>query len=415
MTALRFSHTIAAVAQAVLFSTVLSACGSPRLDRFALHEERARVYASRHVDVCVGDTHTVVLRGTGRLQGWGSNALGQIDVKKGAGPFLSPIFIDFPPKVYVFPSPPADVATLACNTARTGASGAHGPHALWGYVSKGDPLVSAPFSVAASGPHALVSISIGRHHECANVGDVFCRGEGDDGRLGNGSSKDVDGAASWNLAAVSSVAAGGAHTCAATGIDPSTGKGGEVWCAGSNAKGQLGSPGAGTKSTVPIRVPGLPPATIVAAGDDHTCALTGDQLVFCWGSRVAGQLGNGNLNNPDTTSSTTIPVAVTGLSQVKAISAQGNSTCALRTDGSLWCWGDNTHGQLARDPLTAPRIPAPQEVLGVPPAYKIAVGRTHSCAITSGSPTGLWCWGRNGNGMLTNGTLTDSFVPVTHP
>jgi alpha-tubulin suppressor-like RCC1 family protein len=198
--------------------------------------------------------------------------------------------------------------------------------------------------------------------------------------------------------AATSVAAGSQHTCA-------IGTGGIVYCWGSNVNGQLGD-GTTTDSWVPVAVSGLAPGVAaIAAGAFHTCALTSGAnggTVQCWGRNDHGQLGNGsNADSP-------LPVAVTGLgSNVTAIAAGGLHTCALGGSG-VSCWGDNEHGQLGNGAMTD--SPMPVMVTGVlPGAATIAAGGAHTCV----SGGGVQCWGFDANGQLGNGSTTDSLLPVS--
>src|ERR1051325_1623078 len=137
------------------------------------------------------------------------------------------------------------------------------------------------------------------------------------------------------------LSSGSGHTCAITAA-------GGVACWGRNTTGELGD-GTTNDRNVPVAVSGLAANVVaVAAGYDHTCALTAVGAVKCWGSNWFGQLGDG------TTSDSSVPIDVSGLSTgVTAIAAGSYHTCAIMTTGALKCWGNNWFGQLGNGMTTA--------------------------------------------------------------
>jgi alpha-tubulin suppressor-like RCC1 family protein len=147
---------------------------------------------------------------------------------------------------------------------------------------------------------------------------------------------------------------------------------GGVECWGDNDFGELGignSTGPETCalfgnvcSTKPVHVPGLANVVSVAAGgvdDPLACALLSDGTLRCWGENTHGGLGIGSSTGPSTCSGAavpcaTTPVAVPGLSGVVQVSVGGSHVCALLGDGSVWCWGNNRFGQLGNGNSTGP-------------------------------------------------------------
>lgn len=191
------------------------------------------------------------------------------------------------------------------------------------------------------------------------------------------------------------IAAGGSHTCALV-------SGGTVWCWGSNVLGQLGN-GTTQSSNRPVQVSGISGAIGITAGLSHTCALLQNRTARCWGHGSLGQLGNGSF------ATSQVPVQVSGLSNLEAISAGAHHTCAS-TLGSIFCWGLNDHGQLGNGSFANSSSPT-AVVGGIGGATAISGGWGHTCAILTS--TNVACWGWNDVGQLANpGASMNTPFPV---
>jgi alpha-tubulin suppressor-like RCC1 family protein len=149
----------------------------------------------------------------------------------------------------------------------------------------------------------------------------------------------------------------------------------------------------------------------VSAGGAHTCAVRSDGTAWCWGSNSNGQLGNGS------SASSPAPVRVVGLSGVTQVAADWVHSCAVTSDGSAYCWGENDGMQIG-DPKAEASYPGcvsggctePVKVVQLSDVVAVGTGGRHSCAIVkSGQP---YCWGFNELGQLGDGKMpNDSASP----
>ena len=291
-----------------------------------------------------------------------------------------------------------------------------GTVSAWGGNGVGDlgngTLTNSNTPVEVSGLSGVTAIAAGEEHSLAlkSDGTVWAWGDNGTGELGantHGSSfsntplQVLGPGGVGDLTGVTAIAGGDLWSLALKSD-------GTVWAWGWNASGQLGN-GTNTTSNTPVQVLGLSGVTAIAAGVRHSLALKSDGTIWAWGANYSGQLGNGTHTNSNT------PLQVSGLSGVTAVAgANANNTYALKTDGTVWAWGDNFFGELGNGTFTASNTPA--QVLGTGGVGYLS-GVT---AIASGSFLGLalrsdgtvWAWGYNGDGRLGNGTNTNSNTPV---
>lgn len=290
--------------------------------------------------------------------------------------------------------------TVAAAINHTCALGVDGLY-CWG-SDAGGQLGNGP-SGDASMPERVMSdatfvsvVALG-DHTCAidEDGTLYCWGTNDDGQLGLGDTRPRDEPTEVPLLApVMDVDVGTAHTCAIL-------TSGALHCWGRNSEGQLGIEPTGTDETPdPTRVGTDSDWIHVSAHQGHTCGLRGDDL-WCWGRNSSFQLALG-LGAPIQVRSPTR--ASTG--PWTEIAAGQNHGCGLQEDRSLWCWGDNSHFQLASGDLTA----RPEPTLSDSGPWEATDTDTfHGCAIQSGV---IACWGRNAEGQLATGDIMDREVPT---
>lgn len=271
----------------------------------------------------------------------------------------------------------------------------------------------------------IVQVSSGGRHTCALAGDgtAWCWGEAALGQIGNGFTDVV--ADQLNLVPVpvtmpeghsfAGISAGWQHTCA-LGWD------GSAWCWGSNEHGQLGNGGTDTRQDRPVRVaaPEGVVLTQISAGSDETCALTSDGSAWCWGSDQWGQLGDGCEPSDGACPDARSPVRVEippGLT-FTSISVGSGHVCALASDDSAWCWGNNASGFLGTGVEPGPGM-VYGDAQGAPTAVQmpegarfteISAGGWNTCAADVN--TGLWCWGSGVEYGVGDGELTDRWAPV---
>ena len=244
----------------------------------------------------------------------------------------------------------------------------------------------------------VTQLSAGFRHACAVRADhsLWCWGFNFNGQLGTGSTTyeytPVQVTALGHR--VRSVAASDQHTCAIT-VDNS------LWCWGDNSSGELGD-GTTTNSLVPVAVPGLTHAVAsVAVGANTTCVVKGDHSLVCWGASYNGSLGAGGTGNILT------PSPIVGLESQKTVEVSLlTDLCALTEQGAVYCWGDNQYGDLGQGDLVTRYTPTPVTALPAP----IRTVTAHGDAVCALDVAGnVSCWGKNDSGQVGDGSNVPAY------
>jgi len=229
-------------------------------------------------------------------------------------------------------------------------------------------------------------------------GTVWAWGDGRIGYLGDGrtDAEEHEPIQVHSLGDVVAISSGDLH-CLALRND------GTVWAWGSDYYGQVGNDSSVMDPYEPVLVHNLTDAVAVAGGFGHSLAIRNDATVCAWGDNYFGELGDG------TTGGTShAPVQTLNLTDVVAIAAGNGHSLALRSDGTVWAWGANSHGQLGNDSTTPRDVPV--QVHNLAGVVAIAAGHTHSLALASDGT--VWAWGNNYAGKLGDNTTTERHEPV---
>jgi alpha-tubulin suppressor-like RCC1 family protein len=230
-------------------------------------------------------------------------------------------------------------------------------------------------------------------------GTVWAWGNNDNGQLGDDTTvnksspvQTIVGGTNW-----SSVACGGNHT-AAIKTD------GTLWLWGQNNTGQLGDDTGGNKSSPVQTIVGGTNWSSVSCGRNHTAAIKKDGTLWLWGLNYDGRLGD------DTTAGKSSPVqTIVGGTNWSSVSCGRSHTAAIKKDGTLWLWGGGYSGVLGDDTTDSKSSPV-QTIVGGTTWSKVDGGYSVTAAIkTDGT---LWLWGQNYDGNLGDDTTVSKSSPV---
>ena len=373
--------------------------------------------------VSAGGDHSCVLDAKGAIRCAGFNSRGQLGDGRAvtAG---SPVKV---PGI-------SNAVSIVAGAGHTCAAQADGQVYCWGENDDGE-AGNGSYLGQQTIPHVVYGIAspvemvAGAEHTCARFesGQNACWGNNDDGRLGDGTTIDSALPLIIGLGAVTKLGAGDRASFAIAGgearawgagfantpqaigaaLDASAGSDHacvletdrSVRCWGENYSHQLGD-GTNTAQPEPgITVPNVVNAASIHARYESSCAVLMDGTIKCWGLNADGRLGVGNFNY-----TINMPTAVMGMSNVMKLAMGFDASCALKSDGTVWCWGANYFGQVGDSSYQS--RPAPVQILGLSGVKDLASGGSHSCAIDAAGD--VVCWGLGASGQLGTGVRQTS-------
>lgn len=342
-----------------------------------------------------GNQHTCAIEADNSVSCWGNNSASQLGdgkTKNRSNPLAVPNL--------------AKVVSLAAYGNSTCAAKADGTVWCWGNQSGAltPTTMSVPQQVA--GLANVVALAGGNgmvnDHICAlqSTGEVACWGANKFGQLGNGTSADsTEPQLVVGISNAINIAASSDNTCALLANA-------SVTCWGSAVNGIVNS--ATPANPTPVAVTGFSGnAVSLALSNNMGCVVTKTGSIECWGTNTGSQASN--------TALTSTPVAVAGISNVNALTLGNTHACALLMDATVTCWG-TYFGTATTLPFVQPTPTAVVDGNGTPldNVQAVSSGIDHTCA--SKLDGTIYCWGWNSSGQLGDGTAIDNMKaqPVTN-
>jgi alpha-tubulin suppressor-like RCC1 family protein len=343
-------------------------------------------------NVSAGDSHTCGVRSNGKLYCWGADYAGQVGDGSNDGDGAP-----YPRRIGAF----EDWSAVSAGGSHTCGIRHGGKLYCWGgdytgQIGNGNGYDSNVISPKRIGSlEDWSNVSAGRLHTCGvrKNGKLYCWGMDINGQVGDGDGSSDKSAPvrigtheDW-----STVDAGSDHTC---GVRTN----GKLYCWGWDNLGQVGdgNGGSDTRVTAPRRIGTLEDWSKVSTGAIHSCGIRHGGKLYCWGNDGNGQIGDGGSDKDKSA-----PVRVGTFEDWSNVSAGIIHTCGIRTNGRLYCWGNDSKGQLGDGFLQHDGATGPRRIGTFEDWSKVSAGAAHTCGVRKNGK--LYCWGSDDEAQIGNG------------
>ncbi len=352
--------------------------------------------------LAAGGLHSLALTTDGTVLAWGDDNSGQLGDDTTLTSKTSPVFV----------SGLTNVVAIAAGAKHSLALLSNGTVYSWGNNVNGQlgnamPLINSSVITQVQFYANVIAIAAAGNYSLllTNNGQIYSWGIDDLGQLGNGAPTASYSVPNLVAGAQNNNVAIAASLTHAMALQAD----GTVLTWGDNRSGELGLGTAATEQTAPVQIPSLQNITAISAGGEYSLALKSDGTLLSWGNDATGQLGD---NAPGTTQAT--PVSVLNASQIISIAGGGNHSLAVKSDGTVLAWGFNRYHQLGNGPTTA-RQATPVAIGNVTGIVAVSAGDNHSIALKADGTLlawGLGFYGQLGIGGSLNGDDIDTPTAV---
>ncbi len=382
-------------------------------------------------DIDGGDTQSCGIRG-GAAYCWGTNIVGELGNDNLGTNSATPVTVGTAATGTLF----NDWVKISASTDYNCGLRSGGTMWCWGVDTNGKLGNGAtsgnyayPIQVGTVGTSTVFSdwvyIAAGNTTACGirSTGEAYCWGSGANGRIGNNAATTQSTPVKVGTAGTSTAFTDWTSISHKDQTGCGTRANGTAWCWGTGSNGQLGN-GASSNSNFPVQVGTGGSGTDftdwikTSNGIDFSCGLRGNGTIWCWGNATVGELGNGV-----TTTSSNVPVQV-GTGGTSTLFTDwtdlmsGNAfSCGVRSNGTAWCWGQGSNGRLGYNSTTTSNVPVQVGTAGTGTAFtdwvSVGLGTQTACAMRSNN-TG-WCWGKGTEGQVGNGLSSAANIVPKQP